>query len=501
MEPEAAPQVVPPGAENLVNVVVVSNRVARTNGGEPVMGGLAAALLPAVRDFGAVWVGSSGKFHAYPDKDAFAEIEALGTGALATIDLPKDHYARYYEGFANGALWPTLHSRADLIHNTQEDYASYRYINAYMARSLLRFCRDDAIYWIQDYHFLTLALELRKLGIRQPIGFFLHTPWPPFSVVVGLPQHRELVQAMLAYNLIGFQTPADRRNFAEYLTQVLGLNVVDGHVSGAHGICQLDVFPIGIDADDFAVRASRAAKGVEVSRLCASLQSERLIIGVDRVDYSKGLTNRIHAFERLLTIHPPLRRRVRLLQIAVPSRCGIKAYDQLQLELSATVGEVNGRIGEPDWTPIRYLNKGFDQALLAGFYRVSQIGLVTPLHDGMNLVAKEYVAAQDPANPGVLVLSEFAGAANQLDAALLVNPHDIDGIAQALATALKMPREERIERWESMIEALRTTSLHGWFSGFVNALKKSEQIDLGKVPLSPDLPHKGAAIVPRVIGR
>jgi trehalose 6-phosphate synthase len=319
--------------------------------------------------------------------------------------------------------------------------------------------------------------------------------------VVGLPQHRELVQAMLAYDLIGFQTPADRRNFVDYVTQVLGLSVVDGYVSSAQGTCRLDVFPIGIDADEFAVRAARATKGAEVSRLCASLQNERLIIGVDRVDYSKGLTNRIHAFERLLTIHPPLRRRVRLLQIAVPSRCGIKAYDQLQSELSSTVGDVNGRIGEPDWTPIRYLNKGFDQALLAGFYRVSQIGLVTPLHDGMNLVAKEYVAAQDPANPGVLVLSEFAGAANQLNAALLVNPHDIDGIAHALATALKMPREERVERWESMIAALRTTSLHGWFSGFINALKQSERIEPDKVPSSPGLLQKDTAIAPRAIGR
>jgi trehalose 6-phosphate synthase len=453
-----------------VNIVVVSNRVTRAKGSEPIMGGLAAALLPAVKDFGAVWVGSSGKLTASVEKDAFAEIEALGAGALSTIDMPREHYHRFYEGFANSALWPTLHSRSDLIRVSQEDYASYRYINAYMARALLRFCRPDAIYWVQDYHFLTLGQELRRLGLRQPIGFFLHTPWPALSVLVGLPQHREIVQAMLDYDLIGFQTPADRRHFAEYVTEVLGASVVDGRVSFNGRTCRLDTFPIGIDPDEFAARAITAAKSDEVARLAGSLNDERLIIGVDRVDYSKGLTHRIRAVEKLLTRHAPLRRRVRMLQIAVPSRCGIKAYDQLQSDLSAVVGEVNGRLGEPDWTPIRYLNKGYSQQVLAGFYRFARVGLVTPLHDGMNLVAKEYVAAQDPNDPGVLVLSEFAGAAQELDAALLVNPNDVDGMADQLAVALKMPREERIERWQSMMGALRTTSLHRWFSNFVDAL-------------------------------
>jgi trehalose 6-phosphate synthase len=465
------------------------------------MGGLAAALLPAVRNFGAVWVGSSGKFNAPSDKDSFAKVEALGTGALATIDLPKDHYLRYYEGFANSALWPTLHSRSDLIRVNQDDYNSYRYINAYMARSLLRFCQSDSIYWVQDYHFLALGQELRKLGVRQRIGFFLHTPWPSYSMMTSLPQHRELVQAMLEYDLVGFQTAVDRKNFAEYVTEILGGKVVDGHVLTEGRTCRLETFPIGIDADDFAARAVTASKGAEVMRLRESLNDERLIIGVDRVDYSKGLTNRIYAVERLLTMHPPLRRRVRMLQIAVPSRGGIKAYAQLQAELSSAVGEVNGRIAEPDWTPIRYLNKGFSQQILAGFYRTAQIGLVTPLHDGMNLVAKEYVAAQDPENPGVLVLSEFAGAAKELDAALMVNPHDVDGIADQLAVALKMPREERVERWQSMMRTLRETSLDRWFSSFIASLKKGmpdEPITRPRLPAN--LPQNQPALPPLAMG-
>ena len=486
-----------------MNIVVVSNRVARAKSSEPVMGGLAAALLPAVKDFGAVWVGSSGKFSPPSDKDAFAKIEALGTGALATIDLPKEHYLRYYEGFANSALWPTLHSRSDLIKVSQDDYNSYRYINAYMARALMRFCQPDSIYWVQDYHFLALGHELRKLGVRQRIGFFLHTPWPSYSMMTSLPQHRELVQAMLEYDLIGFQTDVDRKNFAEYVTEILGGKVVDGHVLTESRTCRLETFPIGIDADDFAARAVTASKGAEVMRLRDSLNDERLIIGVDRVDYSKGLTNRVHAVERLLIKHPPLRRRVRMLQIAVPSRCGIKAYDQLQAELSSAVGEVNGRIGEPDWTPIRYLNKGYSQQVLAGFYRAAQIGLVTPLHDGMNLVAKEYVAAQDPENPGVLVLSEFAGAAQELDAALLVNPHDIDGIAEQLAVALKMPREERIERWQSMMGALRGSSLHRWFSSFVASLQKGlpdEPATKVRLPVPANQPQNPSVLPPLAMG-
>lgn len=484
-----------------MNIVIVSNRVARAKSSEPVMGGLAAALLPAVKDFGAVWVGSSGKFNVPSDKDSFAKVEALGTGALATIDLPKEHYQRYYEGFANSALWPTLHSRSDLIRVSQEDYNSYRYINAYMARALLRFCQPDSIYWVQDYHFLSLGHELRKLGVRERIGFFLHTPWPSYSMMTSLPQHRELVQAMLEYDLIGFQTAVDRKNFAEYVTEILGGKVVDGHVLTENRTCRLETFPIGIDADDFAARAVTASKGAEVMRLRDSLKDERLIIGVDRVDYSKGLTNRIHAVERLLTMHPPLRRRVRMLQIAVPSRCGIKAYAELQSELSSAVGEVNGRIGEPDWTPIRYLNKGYSQQILAGFYRTAQIGLVTPLNDGMNLVAKEYVAAQDPENPGVLVLSEFAGAAKELDAALLVNPHDIDGIAEQLAVALKMSREERIERWQSMMGALRETSLHRWFSSFIASLKKGMPDEPApKVRVPANQPKSIPALPPLAMG-
>jgi trehalose 6-phosphate synthase len=467
-----------------VNLVVVSNRVARGKANEPMTGGLAAALLPVVEKSGAIWVGSSGRVRDGAQKEPFAEIEAVGAGALAMLDLPAAHYGGYYEGFANSALWPALHSRADLIGASQEDYLSYREVNAFMARALLRFAKPDTTFWVQDYHFLSLGADLRELGITQPVGFFLHTPWPARNIIESVPHHRELIEAMLAYDLIGFQTSDDCENFLSYLASDLDLEIENGVVTSRYGRTRVAVFPIGIDAEKFAAHAAKAVSHPDVSRLRRSLHGEKLAIGVDRLDYSKGLVNRINAFDRMWTLQPALARTVSLLQIATPSRGAIEAYGNLQSELAKLVSDVNGRHGEVDWTPIRYLNKGYSQTALSGLYRTAQIGVVTPLHDGMNLVAKEYVAAQNPADPGVLVLSKFAGAANELDTALLVNPHDIDGMARTIATAVSMPLTERRLRWEAMMERLRSRTIQQWFAEFVDALQEA-QID--KAATEPSL--------------
>jgi trehalose 6-phosphate synthase len=456
-----------------VNLVVVSNRVARGASNEPITGGLAAALLPVVEKSGAIWVGSSGRVREGSQKEPFAEIEALGLGALAMLDLPAAHYGGYYEGFANSALWPALHSRSDLISVSHDDYSSYREVNAFMARSLLRFRKPETAFWVQDYHFLALGAELRDLGVNEPIGFFLHTPWPARVIMESVPHHRELIEAMLSYDLIGFQTEEDRENFLSYVGPDPEFAVRDGVVTSRHGKTRLAVFPIGIDAEKFAREAAKAISHPDVSRLRRSLNGEKLAIGVDRLDYSKGLINRINAFDRMWTMVPSLSRAVSLLQIATPSRGGIEAYGNLQDEVAKLVSDVNGRHGEVDWTPIRYLNKGFSQSVLGGLYRTAQVGVVTPLHDGMNLVAKEYVAAQNPADPGVLVLSRFAGAANELDTALLVNPHDIDSMARTIATAVSMPLTERRMRWEAMMDKLRANTIQRWFAEFVDALRET----------------------------
>jgi trehalose 6-phosphate synthase len=479
-----------------VDLVVISNRVARGKANEPMTGGLAAALLPVVEKSGAIWVGSSGQVCHGSQREPFAEIEALGTGALAMFDLPAAHYGGYYEGFANSALWPALHSRSDLIRVSQDDYLSYREVNAFMARALLRFRMPDTLFWVQDYHFLALGAELRDLGISEPIGFFLHTPWPAHSVMAGVPHHRELIQAMLAYDLIGFQTDEDCENFLSYARMELGLPVRDRVVVSRRGRTRVAAFPIGIDAERIAQAAAKAVTHPEVSRLRKSLNGEKLAIGVDRLDYSKGLANRISAFDRMWTIEPGLLRSVSLLQIATPSRGSIEAYSNLQSEVARLVSDVNGRHGDVDWTPIRYLNKGFGQAVLAGLYRTAQVGVVTPLHDGMNLVAKEYVAAQNPADPGVLVLSKFAGAANELDSALLVNPHDIDGMARTIAMAIAMPLPERRLRFETMMDKLRAHSIQQWFADFVGSLQDGQADKASQDPRLPD----PLAILPQQAG-
>src|ERR1700719_4276234 len=278
---------------NPVNLVVVSNRLARGNANEPMTGGLAAALPPGVEKSSAIWVWSSGCALDGAQKDPFAEIEALGTGALAMLDLPAAHYGGYYEGFANSALWPALPSRADLIGVSQGDYLSYREVNAFMARALLRFKKPDTVFWVQDYHFLALGAELRDLGVTQPVGFFLHTPWPARAVIEGVPHHRELIEAMLAYDLIGFQTQDDCENFLGYLSSSLGIEIENGVVTSRHGKSRIAVFPIGIDPEKFARQAAKAVSHPDVSRLRRSLNGAELAIGVGRLDYSKGLIQRI----------------------------------------------------------------------------------------------------------------------------------------------------------------------------------------------------------------
>ncbi len=464
------------------------------------VGGLASALLPAVRKSGVVWFGSSGNTRrTVPGATPFVQVQSYGRGTIATVDLPDEHYSGFYEGYANSALWPLLHSRPDLARLSESDYRSYLAVNAYMARTLAAFGGSDATFWIHDYHFLPLARDLRELGITHEIGFFLHTPWPDRATITHLPHYRELAQAMLAYDLIGFQTDADRDRFADLLRYDLHQPNSGLVFRTRRGTCRLATFPIGIDVREFATSAEKSLDNPEVRRLRASLDGAKLIVGVDRVDYSKGLVQRFQAFDRLLTDRPNLRRQIAMLQIAVPSRTTIDTYRELQGEVARQVGEINGAHGEVDWMPLRYVNRGYDQATLAGFYRAAAVGLVTPLRDGMNLVAKEYVAAQNPEDPGVLVLSKFAGAAHELDAALLVDPQDVGGVAQQIAAALAMPRGERRARWRQMADRLSRHSIHRWFASFLEELKSPRPTVVplapAKVPsIRPSLPNEDVRV-------
>jgi trehalose 6-phosphate synthase len=446
--------------------VVVSNRVAPIAEGEPSAGGLAAGVLDALKRNGGVWFGWSGEIADTAAAAAHAE-RRVGPVTLFTIDLLRRDYDDFYRGFANGTLWPTLHYQEGHAHFDWAEFAGYRRVNEIFAHALAKLVRQDDLIWAHDYHLLCLAEALRAAGVRNRIGLFLHTPFPAPAVFMTDPAHAELIRAMCRFDLLGFQTEADRTAFADYVLREAGGAAADAaHLSAFGGIVRTGVYPIGVDVD--AVRAAAAAPSHRryASRLRVSLRGRPLILGVDRLDYSKGLHQRFAAFERFLAQHPDHHGAVVFMQIAPPSRGDIETYREIRRELEAEAGRINGRFAEVDWMPLRYLNRGFARNALMPLYAEARVGLVTPLRDGMNLVAKEYAAAQVPDDPGVLVLSQFAGAARELDAALIVNPYDQAGVAEALDRGLTMHRDERRERHAAMLQVMRRNSLDAWRDRF-----------------------------------
>ncbi len=446
----------------MARTVIVSNRVALPGAQRP--GGLAIALRAALRESEGLWFGWSGRSGIASDIPQRCRDRGID---YATLDLSTEDVDDYYRGFANRVLWPLLHSRLDLVDYERGCSDGYQRVNAAFARALARELRGDDLIWVHDYHLIPLAAQLRRLGVGNRIGFFLHVPFPPADLAATLPHHRELFDPLRAYDLIGLQTAADATHLQDYLRHYAGADRV---AFGQTASPRIGAFPIGIDADAIAAQAADAAALGEVRRLRESLGGRRLVIGVDRLDYSKGLPERMRAFERHLQRHPDLFGQLTYLQIAPISRGDVPEYRSLRAELEALAGHVNGAHARPDWTPIRYVNHDYPHSALTGFYRSAAVGLVTPLRDGMNLVAKEYVASQAAADPGALVLSRFAGAAQQLGEALLVNPHDADEVADALAAAARMPLAQRRERWAAMMATLRASDIGAWRRGFLQAL-------------------------------
>jgi len=456
----------------LSRLVVVSNRVPAVKQSRPgAEGGLAVAVRAALREHGGIWFGWSGKVL---DRDyGQPTVTQTGKTTYATVDLTQRDYDDYYVGFSNSTLWPLFHYRLDLAEFAHRTWAGYQRVNTLFAHRLQPLLNDSDIVWIHDYHFMLMAENLRRADCRQRMGFFLHIPWPALQVLLALPMHREIVKALCAYDLIGFQTEDDLLNFQDYILREAGGEAGKDGTIGAFGrTLQAQAFPIGIDTEMFATMAEESEGSKQVDRLQESLGRRDLIIGVDRLDYSKGLIKRVEAFEHLLTAYPDNRGKVVFLQINPPSRSDVTDYVDIRQELEAAAGHVNGTFAEYDWMPIRYLNKSFSRRVLAGFFRISRVGFVTPLRDGMNLVAKEFVAAQSAKDPGALVLSRFAGAARELDGALIVNPYDVEDVAERLQEALAMPLEARQERWRSMYKAIAKNDVTAWRESFVQVLQK-----------------------------
>ena len=461
----------------MTRLVAVSNRISVPKRGTA-PGGLAVGLMAAMQARQGMWFGWDGE--TADVAAAEPSVTSKDGVTFASIDLDQTEYQDFYLGFCNGALWPLFHYFVDGFRYSDTQYEVYQRVNQRYARLLMPLLEPADLVWVHDYHLFPLAQKLREAGATQPMGLFLHIPFPNIEVLRVLPVYGEILQSMLAYDVLGFQTETDRdafRGAAAFVWGAQALSSANTVTVGGRRVLT-EVFPIGVDVDAIQ-REAVESLGTEVSkRMVTGLLGRKLMIGVDRLDYSKGLVERFKAYERFLETHPENQNRVTFMQIAPISRSDVRAYAEIRRDLEQTTGRTNGRFADTDWTPIRYLNRNFPHDVLMGFMRSGQVGIVTPLRDGMNLVAKEFVAAQDPADPGVLILSTLAGAARELTSAVLVNPYDSRGMAHAIQQAFNMPLAERRERHQAMLEVLRRNSIAAWHSSFVKTLEARATLQL-----------------------
>jgi trehalose 6-phosphate synthase len=453
-------------------LIVVSNRVPPPADQAASAGGLAVALKTALSERGGLWFGWSGETAEEGANPDTLKTRHEGNITFTLVDLTKRDLEEYYSGFANGALWPLLHYRLDLADFDSKDMSGYFRVNAFFARMLAPQIRPDDVIWVQDYHLIPLAADLRARGLRNRIGFFMHIPWPPPDVWFIMPVHLKLLEAFTHYDLVGFQTDYDAENFVSCLVREgLGQETRPGVFQAGNREFHIGAFPIGIETEEFTEMAEKAEDHPLVRRMASSLLDRKMVIGVDRLDYTKGIHERLLAYERFIKKTPSSHGNVVYLQITPKSRSEVYEYAEMQREVAETTGRINGAYGDLDWVPIRYINRSIRRTTIAGLYRISDVGLVTPLRDGMNLVAKEFVAAQSARDPGVLVLSRFAGAAQVLDGALIVNPYDVEGVAERLQEALNMPLKARQERWRTMYKAIAGNDVTAWRESFLTALQ------------------------------
>lgn len=457
-------------------LIVVSNRLSIVDNNQQPTGGLSVALHAALTECGGIWYGWNGKIAKQESNDIeFIDKDNI---SYACIQYTKKEHEYFYNRFCNAVLWPLMHYRLGLMHYAPDAHEMYKKINRKFAEGVAKIYQPGDMIWAHDFHLFPFAYELKKrLGEDVPIGFFLHTPFPSPEIFEGLPKHTEIMKCFMDYDVIGFQTHLDLDHFCRYA--IIHLGAIDRsqfkgrerHLTIGNKTIIAKALPISIDTKGIMAMSQEQDQSDSNKRMRSSLGKKQLIIGVDRLDYSKGLPNRLEAFEKLLELYPKFHNAVSMLQISPPSRIEVPDYNHLTKYLERQSGAINGKYSLFDWVPIRYMNQNISRQELTGFMRASSIGFITPLRDGMNLVAKEYVASQNPENPGVLVLSKFAGAAQELKEALIVNPYDIHEMAEALSQALSMPLWERKQRYETLMENLYKNHIGLWYQKFIESLQ------------------------------
>jgi trehalose 6-phosphate synthase len=453
-------------------LVCVSNRISLPRK-SAAPGGLAIGILSALKCTGGLWFGWGGETVEQEPGDP--EIHIREGVTYATIDLGKDEFDLYYNGYANEVLWPLFHYFQRSMRYKVEQRDAYENVNRTFAQKLAPLITPDDVIWVHDYHLIPLGRRLRELGVRRPVGFFLHIPFPNIEMLRVLPGYAELLRDLTSYDVVGFQTQNDLRSFQSGIEHLCGPEALrsDGRIRVGDRTMRAEVFPIGVDVASVESEAVEASQAEVVKRMTDSLMGRALMIGVDRLDYSKGLVERFQSYQQFLEAYPDNLGRITYLQIAPLSRTDVRAYSEIRQALEQAAGRTNGRFADTDWTPIRYLNRNFPHSTLMGLLRAANVGIVTPLRDGMNLVAKEYVAAQNAQDPGVLILSNLAGAARELSAALQVNPYDSRAVSHAIQAALSMSLQERRERHAAMLQILKRNDIAAWTRRFVEALEQA----------------------------
>ena len=462
----------------MARIFIISNRVATPQDGLHA-GGLEVVLKATLKNHPCVWMGWSGEIKEHPKTRTILQKK----NTFIVSDLTREDFDEYYSGFANSVLWPVLHYRLDLAEFSRRDLTGYMRVNEHFADEMVKVLKPDDIVWVHDYHLIPLAKALRQRGLQNRVGFFLHTPMPPPEIIAAMPRHEHLIPSLSHYDLVGFQTDNDAANFARYMANELGTpSHISRQLGAGNRVMRIGTFPVGVETRQFARLARRARKTDLVKKVMASIPGA-LMIGVDRLDYSKGIHPRLEAYERFLAANPEWHGKITYLQITPKSRSQIKEYADMEDAVSGMAGRINGTYSDASWSPVRYVNRPYSRTALSGLYRGARVALVTPLRDGMNLVAKEYVAAQDAANPGVLILSRFAGAAAEFkEGALLVNPYDPDQVAGAIARAMAMPQAERKSRHAALYRVLLSNDISGWGDKFLASLMGDKKFTLKAAP-------------------